>query len=171
MRRTQLALSAALLLVACAGCNGPTAPDTQVYLSVETQGSCQFLHHVDLSGRVLNTGGNPVSYTEGCGPEAGIQVRLFDPAGVEVVFRDPTVVPGCAEGPATLAPGTEIRNDVEFYGVSYVAVPGGYERRLAPEGRYTVRIEFRFAGSATSMPMTATRSATFLWSNAVTCGT
>jgi hypothetical protein len=170
MRRTHLVLSLVLLLASCVGCSGPTAPETQVSLSVESRSSCRFFHHMILSGRVLNTGGTPVWYTEGCGAETGLQVRLFDPDGVEVAFRDPSVVPACPDQGLPLAPGKEVRGEVVFDGSIYVAVPGGYERRQAPEGLYTVRIEFRFAGSATSAPMTATRSATFVWSNAVTCG-
>ena len=170
MRRTRLALLLALPLALGVACSGPTAPDTQVSLSIETQESCRMIHHVILSGRVLNTGGNPVWYAEGCGPATGIQVRLFDPNGDEVVYRDPRAVPLCSDQTVTLTPGQDVGRQVEFTGAAYVAVPGGYELVRAPEGLYTVRIEFRFAGSPVSGPKTATRSATFQWSNAVTCG-
>jgi hypothetical protein len=97
-------------------------------------------------------------------------VRLFDPSGNEVIFQDPGKASPCPDQLVSLDPGMDVRTETEFGGDSYFAVPGGYDWKLAPEGLYTVRIEFRYL-DAKAVERTATGSATFTWSNAVTCGT
>ena len=141
-------------------------PDIQLALSVDAGESCRFIHHFVLSGRVLNTGGRPARYEGGC----AFKVRLFDPSGSEVFFQDPGKASPCSDPVVSLDPGMDVRTETTFGGNSYFAVPGGYDWQLAPEGLYTVRIEFRYL-DAKSVERTATGSATFTWSNAVTCGT
>ena len=145
--------------------DGPES--TEVALSGDARESCLLTHHFILSGRVLNTGAYPVRDPSGCSP---FRVRLFDPDGHEVVFEDPAQASPCSDPLMTLYPGDDVQGEFEFGGDAYVPVAGGYERSPAPEGLYTVRLEFRYL-DINSVERIETQTATFTWSNAVTCGT
>ena len=143
-------------------------PDSnQVALTGSARESCMLTHHFILYGGALNTGNNPVRYPSGCSP---IQVHLFDPSGNEVIFQDPAKATPCTDPFVTLRPGEQAQAEFDFDGDAYFPVAGGYDRKRAPEGLYTIRFEFRYV-DGNSVEGMVTQSATFVWSNAVTCGT